>query len=162
MSAKIVDPQKEYENALAAYHAHMESRKSHQTALLEVSGRFTQWMLTVSGGALALTITYVEKMTPTLANGSGWLMASWITLSASVLCTLFSLHMSARATLNAIKHEDSWYLSRLKNPDEVFASPINSCSEHTGWLSVVALITFALGMIFFCLFTWYCPPHLKS
>lgn len=148
---------KRHENALACYSVHLEHRKEMTAALLEVSGRYTQWSLTLSGGALALTITYIENIKPLIERHHWILLTSWFALAASIMCSLISLHCSVRATEEAIVNNDRSYINREKNPDALFAMPVNTFGEWTSYLSHGALLTFAFGIFSFCIFVFLCP-----
>jgi hypothetical protein len=152
------DNKPSYEEQLVRYNAHLEERKPLEEALLEVSGRFTQWSLTLSGGALALSITYVEKLTPALAAGRWLLITSWSCLSLSIITNLFSLFLSQKAILKAIDMSVRRLVIWRKDPIATYAQEVNKQSTWTLHLAVASLIFFTLGVIFMCLFVYLSPP----
>lgn len=150
-----------YEEQWARYAAHMEYRKRLEEALLEVTGRFTQWSLTLSGGALALSLTYVEKLNPAM-DMKGLLIGSWVFLAASIVSNLFSLHCSSKATHEAIELSDRQLQNWRKDHTAVFANAVNTSSEWTTRISMASLISFAAGISLFCLFVYFCPPSVRT
>ncbi len=151
-----------YEEQCARYAAHMDYRTRLEDALVEVSGRFTQWSLTLSGGALALSLTYVEKLNPSMNANRHLLIGSWLLLAISIVSNLFSLHCSTKATHKAIEISDQQLENWRKDHKSVFANAVNASSEWTTWLSMASLISFAVGIGFFCLFVFLCPPHVRT
>ena len=156
------DQQRAYEEDLARYKACIEERKMLHEALVKVSERFTQWSLTLSGGALALSITYVEKLSPAINSNCGLLIGSWVLLATSIVSNLFSLHCSCKATLKAIELSDQQLINWRKDPKAVFATAVNSSSEWTARLSMASLLSFAGGISLFCLFVYLCPPSVRA
>jgi hypothetical protein len=61
----VSDPQEqEYEYRKQRYEAYSKEREGLRAAALEVSGRYDKWMLFLAGGALALSVTFIEKIAP--------------------------------------------------------------------------------------------------
>lgn len=151
-----------YEEQRARYDAHIDHRKRLEEALIEVSGRFTQWSLTLSGGALGLSITYVEKLTPALNSSRGLLIGAWALLAVSIVSNLFSLHCSGKATHKAIELSDQQLQNWRKDHTSVFADAVNTSSVWTAWLSMASLVSFSAGITLFCLFVYFCPPSART
>lgn len=147
-----------HEEELARYNAHLEERKPLEEALLEVSGRFTQWSLTLSGGTFALSITYVEKLTPTMTDGRWILITSWSFLAFSILTNLFGLFLSQKAIHKAIDMSVRRLINWRNNPDAIYAKEVNQPSNWTLAMAIASLVSFTLGVIFMCLFVYWSPP----
>jgi Ca2+/H+ antiporter len=145
--------------ALARYKVHLEHRKMLHDAYLEVTGRYSRAILTLSGGALALSMTYVEKLQTNLSgHGKGFLIASWITLGSSLAMALLALYLSGRATQTAIENNDKEYVSREKTPDVATAAIHNGFSAWTQHFSWIALLLFLIGIILISIFVGISPP----
>ncbi len=64
-------------------------------------------ILTLSSGALAISLVFVHNVAPKHPSGTAWLVAAWILFAVSVLVTLVS-YKASRATLGAeIKRIDT-------------------------------------------------------
>jgi len=88
--------------------AYLEARKQYDDAELEVSGRYDTWILTLAGGALGLSITFLEKIAPhPQIDTLCWLKWSWVALIVSLLAALTSLVTSQSAIRENRKELDS-------------------------------------------------------
>ena len=142
-----------HQDALKAHDAYLDHRNTLQSASLEIAGRFSQWMLTLSGGALGLSITFIEKLKPLILESSRyWLIISWIAFAASLLACLFSLYSSYTATQKAIIHHDDMYQAKRNNPDDLIAEPVNCAGNLTDFLSYASMTLFAVGILALCVF----------
>ena len=79
-----------------------------RSRLIELSNRsieqFDKGILTISTGALALSITFVKNLIPNPINNTKiFLILTWIFLGSSMLITLFSFLLSHQAFIKAIK-----------------------------------------------------------
>ena len=146
-----------------AYQSFLGHRSSLDAAALEISGRFTQWMLTLSGGALALSITFVDKIHPQFGPSSHkCLILSWIFFAFTLITSLSSLYSSYRATTRAIGIHDIMYQARLKDPNATLAQPINTPGYWTDVFTILSIVGFAFGILFFCIFAYTSPPPPPS
>jgi hypothetical protein len=144
---------------LQEYQGFLDHRKTLDAAALEISGRFTQWMLTLSGGALALSITFVEKLRPVMGDaGRCALLTSWICFGLALVASLISLYTSYCATKKAIKHHDDIYRARQSDPNTPIAQPVNTPGNFTDYLSWASIGLFTIGIIAFCVFAVCSPP----
>lgn len=65
------DPQYEYQKTL--HSAYKELRSEADQIALEIGGRYEKMLSLVAGGALAVSITFIEKIAPTPVPGPvGW------------------------------------------------------------------------------------------
>lgn len=46
------------------YEAYSKEREVLRSASLQLGGRYDQWLLTLAGGALALSLVFIEKVAP--------------------------------------------------------------------------------------------------
>jgi hypothetical protein len=104
----------EYEYRKQRYETYTKERDALRKDSLEVSGRYDRAILALAGGALALSITFLEKIAP---NPAAWtffiLAASWISLIASVLLELYALASSQTVTNEQIRVGDEEYRQYL-------------------------------------------------
>jgi len=124
--------------------AYLAYRQSLDNAEVEVSGRYDKWILTLSGGALGLTITFLEKIAPIPKTETVWLLTfSWIIFVVSILSALISLLTSQSA------------IREVRNClDEGKDLKSSKCfSIITNILNWASALLFVLGAVCFCLFT---------
>ena len=149
----------DFENELARYTSHMEHRKKLVDAELEMAGRFTNASLTLAGGALALTITYVEKLHPhPIGSALSWLGVTWFFLAMSLTASLVALLFSLNATHVAIQHSDKLYNCWLRERTTTFAAPANQFSAWTHYCNYLSVGGFLFGIIAFFVFVSQSPP----
>jgi hypothetical protein len=87
-----------------AYEIYIKERDTLRSESLELSGRYDQATIALAGGALALSLTFIEKIAPhprldTLIV----LVLAWACLIGSVLCQLFALVGSQTAVNRKIR-----------------------------------------------------------
>ena len=101
--------------------AYYKIRQSYDEAELEASGRYDKWILTLSGGALGLSITFIEKLAknPT-PETLFWPKLSWGCLVISLLAALLSLVTSQSAIRENRKKLDLAY-SEKRDPNLSFS-----------------------------------------
>jgi hypothetical protein len=61
------DPQYEYQKQ--RYDSYVKERETLNHSSLEISGRYDKSVLFLSGGALALSVTFIEKLPPRRWHG---------------------------------------------------------------------------------------------
>lgn len=105
-----------------AYELYLADRTRLATAKLESAKSYDQTILTLSGGAVALSITFLEKLVhrPSVV----WLLyVSWLCFGVAMLCTLYSLLASQRATHEEIRKLDQNYQALVGVDREETATP---------------------------------------
>ena len=80
-------------------HADYNARSSRLDELaFKTSERYDQWVLTLSGGALAISLTFLEKIAPQPAPMTLWLLGlSWLSFIGAILAGFFAIHYSREA-----------------------------------------------------------------
>ena len=130
---------------------YLSIRKAYDDAELEVSGRYDKWLLTLSGGALGLSITFIEKISKNPTKDTFiWLLISWGFLVCSLLFTLLSLITSQSAIRENRKELESVYYE--ENTEE-HSSP-KWFTRLTNLLNWSSLFLFILGVAFLCIFSF--------
>jgi hypothetical protein len=127
------------------------TRQSYDKAELEVSGRYDNWILTLSGGALGLSITFIDKIAknPTI-DTLLWLKLSWGCLILSLLTALASLVTSQSAIRENRKELDQANIGK-RAPRLRFPKWFTWITNGLNW---AALVLFILGTIFLCFFSF--------
>jgi heme exporter protein D len=112
--------------------AHQKSSESYDKALM-----------TLAGGALALSITFLHDIAPKPVH-KGWLAWSWALLALSLLLTVASFLLSQKAILREIAKRDAHD-----------ASPANRWTRGTTTLNVLSGLLFILGVSCLVRFAFY-------
>lgn len=110
------DPQYEYQKTLHA--AYQAQRVEADKVALEIGGRYEKLLTLITGGALVVSLTFIEKIAPTPAPESRWIaLISWACLGLSVIACLIAISQSQNAQQKKIENLDSEILQRLY-PDD--------------------------------------------
>jgi hypothetical protein len=157
--------QREYEKEL--YRAYVEEKRDRDKAALEVTARYTQWVLTLSAGALAVSLAFLEKIVP---EPAAWtlplLLFAWVALVAALLGGFLAVHYSCEATMHARELVDFEYHTERRKKDPTQPEPkyverenpwnpkTERCSELASW-SLVA------GVLLLCIFA-FCNVAWKT
>ena len=130
---------------------YLSTRKSYDEAELEVSGRYDKWILTLSGGALGLSITFIEKIakSPT-PDTLVWLKISWVCLVLSLLTGLLSL-VTSQSAIRENRNELDLAHSERRAPRLIFSRCFTYVTNGLNWGS---LFLFILGVAFLCVFSF--------
>jgi len=129
----------------------LNTRNSYNEAELEVSGRYDKYILTLSGGALGLSITFIEKIASNPTSDTLiWLKLSWGCLVVSLLAALLSLVTSQSAIRENREELDSAH-SENRAPRLSFPRWFTYVTNALNW---GALLLFILGVVFLCVFSF--------
>ncbi len=113
----------------------------HQASL-----NYDKAILTLSGGALALSLTFLDYLVPTpIANSKVWLLLSWGLFSLSLTSILISYLFSMESLRKTIKQIDQ---KRI-----YIDSPGGWQKNVTECLRYLASISFLLAVVSFLWFT---------
>jgi len=141
------------------YDIYRDERKTLWDAENQAAKSFGQWMITVAGGALALSMTMVkEVISPRTPITASWLLVcSWVLFAATVACTLSGMLVSQRGFE---KYRDDL--------DKAFGNtapdPLPRAIELQGkrregiwiqWLNRASIGLFFVGLLALCIFAWY-------
>lgn len=141
------------------YASYTAERKDINETALKISERFDKNILIVGGGALAVSLTFLEKIAPNPSIGYLWILGvSWFFLVVSILTHLMALAYGQRAIRRQMEILDNDYSRYLSSPtpeEEVRkrTAHINTFSMMTGLFSEVSLWTVVVGVFLLCLFS---------
>jgi hypothetical protein len=96
------------EKLFKAYELYLLERTRLTTAKQEASKSYDRTILTFSGGAIALSITFLEKIAPQ-PDAKGLLYTSWSLLAVAMMSTLYSLLATQRACEQEISDLEKRY-----------------------------------------------------
>jgi hypothetical protein len=105
-------------------------------------------VMTLSGGALALSFTFLKDVHVASQNliFRDWLVASWVSWALSIGCILASFFTSTLALRRAIHQNDA---------NELMKETVGGKAAYvTQWLNVIAGVLFLIGLfsqiVFIC------------
>jgi len=128
------------------YSTYLDERKSLITTELDVSSRFDKSVLTLSGGSLFLSMTFVKEIAKT-PNLTCMLLLAWLLFALAICLMLVSLLTSQSALRRQRKILDD----NLATP-EASATHRNQLGVVTHWLNVSSIIAFIVGVVCLSLF----------
>jgi hypothetical protein len=154
-----VDPG--YEYAKSRYEGYLRDRQAYLKESLEISDRFDKAILALSGGSLALSLTFIEKIAPSPLDWSLWfLFVAWLLLTFSVLFGIYALAASQMAIQREIAHLDQSYREFLEayKTGDVLTIPNslpygNRAVGITQSLNILSLICLGFGILLLCVFS---------
>lgn len=165
------------ENLFKAYELYLLERTRLTSAKQEAAKSYDRTILTFSGGAIALSITFLEKIAPH-ADAKGLLYTSWSLLAVAMMSTLYSLLATQRACEQQISDLEKRYeeIVGVSNEEEksapaasdltifgvswrwlrkfaaMFRDRVVSFATVVAWLNRLAGFFFFAGVLFFAWF----------
>ena len=136
---------------------YLEERKLLVEAEREQSRSFDKAMLTLSVGALALSLIYMRDFAKT-PSWSALLYGAWITFGISLLATSWSFLISQSALRKQRKMLDE----RHRGRPEVGIQTKNRFASATNWLNWWSVIAFTAGVVLLALFAIVNFPNKDS
>ena len=126
------------------YEVYLSERKSLVKAVRDTAQQFDKAILTLSAGAFAISITFINKIA---LNPEPWtikvLVASWLSLIVSMVSTLVSFVTSQKACYRQIEIME----------DKTGKSDENKPRVWTDRLNILSITTFIIGIVMLALFS---------
>jgi hypothetical protein len=73
---------------------YLETRKGYNVAEAKAEEGYDKWLLTLSGGALGLSMTFLKEISQHgVVEHRGSLIVAWILLAASIVCILANMRI---------------------------------------------------------------------
>ena len=164
------DPQQEYRKQ--RYEAYVKERDALRGESLEISGRYDKSVLFLAGGALALSVTFIEKIAPHPFPWSfGILLIAWIFLILSVMLELHALATSQNALHQQIALLDTEYDAFVAaesakgaawNEADQPSEPENKATSRTRLLNLWSLRFLGAGIALVCVFSAINLPYAQQ
>ena len=132
------------------YKAYLDQRQALIDIEVDASNRLDRGIITLSGGALGLSLTFIEKIAPNPSQSTIWLLGlSWFSLLATLLISLTS-HLTSQSAMRRQRDILALELDDDTLPED---AKKNSMSGITNGLNILAMVFFSLGVVFLCTFT---------
>jgi hypothetical protein len=136
--------------------AFIEERKTLLETAEKASDQYAKAILTLAGGSLALSITFIKEIAPSPGEHSLVVLAlAWISFALSMLVTATYFLLGQFAYIHQIDLSQEVLLSEtpVSNPQS------NRYSPWMKWLQIAGLLFFALGLT---LTVAFASANLKS
>ena len=131
------------DDARARWDAFIEERKTLFQTAKEASDQYSKAILTLAGGSLALSITFIKEIAPSPTERSLlFLVIAWIVYAVSMLATTTSFLLGQFAYLRQIEISQASLLDSSGTSVEVS----NKYSPWMKGLDVAGLMLFAAGL----------------
>jgi len=142
------------------YTQYVAQRVKLDAASLEAAGRYDRAVLAISSGALALSVTFIEKIAATPQQWTLFILVpGWLLLLVTIILHLFSLASSQNATSEQIRILDQQYSTYFSAADvaqavrDGWTEPINLYATRTKKLNIYSQITLFLGIVLILTFS---------
>lgn len=126
-----------------------EDLKKYRDSLMqfdhEASLNFDKTVMSLSGGALGLTITFIKDIVPNPVDGTKiFLLVSWIALATSLTFILFSYLTSMMSLRKAMEQVDT---------KKIYEERVGgNATVITEWLRNLSSLGFLVGLISFIVY----------
>jgi hypothetical protein len=141
------------------YKAHVARRNSLNDLAFKTSERYDQWVLTLSGGALAISLTFIEKIAPDPARSTLILLGlSWLAYICAVLAGFAAIFFSREAIYKQLEIDDAVYEQFRKTSTEdklegeVLCEAVNLHIRTLKILNRTSISCLILGTLLMCCF----------
>ncbi|MBW2663078.1 MAG: hypothetical protein JRD93_14060 [Deltaproteobacteria bacterium] len=142
------------------YKEYTAQRNKLDDASLEAAGRYDRTVLTISTGALALSVTFIDKIASTPQYWTLFLLVpGWLFLLAAVIYQLLALSASHEATREQIEILDkqySYYFSANEPAEAVrsgWEEPKNRYNSRVNFYNFVARVVLISGIVLILAFS---------
>jgi hypothetical protein len=137
------------------YQAYIEQRENLNKSEYSVSEKYDHWLLTLSSGSLAISLTFIKNIVPNPdKNTILFLIVSWLLLIISILTSLYSL-LTSQAAIRRARDilDESYYQDNESSQNQNIDKPENPSARTTNVLNWISMFAFTVGIIFLCTFS---------
>ncbi|MDP0496013.1 MAG: hypothetical protein Q7Q73_07360 [Verrucomicrobiota bacterium JB024] len=133
------------------YNHYSEEFKITEQQMLAQGTKLSQTIITLSGGALALSVTFLEKIAAEPAPYTlPFLGGSWLLLCLSLLSILLAIASSHQA----MDFHLDYLIDCLNDPEKEHERPENPHNSRTFVMKRISLWACVLGVIFLATFAF--------
>ncbi|NMW22663.1 MAG: hypothetical protein HKK67_13795 [Chlorobiaceae bacterium] len=136
-----------------------EYRNNLLTSLKEQQGNYDKSVITLSGGALGISLTFLKEIGLQKGINQGkFLLFAWVCWGLSISCALFSYYSSALAFRKAVKQTDrgiiytnkgKMYTKRRGGIFQILTDILNAFSGLLFFVGVILIVLFTYNNIKF-------------
>lgn len=135
------------------HQAYLEHRRVLTDIESQQQRSFDKAILSVSSGALGLSLLFSEKIAAIPVH-SCWLYAAWIALCLAIVSTTVSFLLSVEATSKQRDLFDRWYLHGAEGEE-----PSSQLTAWVGGLNWTSLVFACVGVLFL---TWFAVVNFEQ
>lgn len=142
------------------YDTYLRQRELLDANLMALSDRYSKTLITLAGGALGITITFLEKIA---VHRTIELLAvlglGWLTLLVCIVIELFVIHYGQEALIVSICDNERAYQNYLNSldgksePVPLETALAQSLGRRIERLSLVGLWSLVVGLVLLCVFS---------
>lgn len=135
------------------YKVYLEERKLLIDAEKESTRSLDKAILTLSAGALGLSLTFIRQIVPIIKEGTFFLLIlAWGLFCVSILSTLFSFLTSQQAFARQREILDTTY-PEWKKCKPIPSDQKNRPAKCTNVLNIAGIVSFMFGVVCLAIFT---------
>lgn len=148
----------DYERREQLYRHYEAQRDEAQRTALEISGRAARLTMTISGGALVLSITFLNNITQGNYPQWPWILAiSWGALALSVILLTWCQMRSQES----MEYEVEYFNRKMGDPDEEYEGETNPHNKAVRWMRKSSLHLSFLGIVMLGMFAFVNVIHAE-
>lgn len=139
------------------YQTYLEERKILLGHKQDHSNNLDKAILTLSAGALGLSLTFLDKINPHNSQCLKlMLLFSWIGFTLSILLTLISFVTSEKAYDRQIEINDKYYEDERKEPEK------NELNVFVDSIRIASIASFMVGTALLLIYTFISMNYQKE
>lgn len=160
--------EEEYQYHKTLHEAYVVQRNEADRFALEIGARYEKLLSLVAGGALVISLTFIEKIAPAPIPYTRWvILPGWILLAVGVMSSLVAIFQSQNAIQKKIENLDTEITKELDPTNEELQSIDSSSNPHADKVKIangISLYSTLLGLLFLILFAFLNFPkeHPKN
>lgn len=161
------DRKEKYEHQKALHAAYVAQHVKCDNFALEIGARYEKMLSLISGGALLVSLTFIEKIAPSPVPWSRWLaLAAWVLLASAITASLVALYHSQNAVRKKMGNLDIEIQKALRPDDKELQekdathNPYTEKVTRANWTSLSCTVAGIVAVILFAFFNF--PPPTKS
>lgn len=136
--------------AKTIYERYLDARTDYLARERAAYEKTDQVLLAGAAGALALSVTFIEKIASTPLAATMWMLgSSWLSLLASLGAALVSYELRSQTFALARRT-----LDKAQDPDKMNMKLVDRCNGVLLGLKAVSLVTLLIGVVLLVLFAY--------
>tara|TARA_B110000008_G_scaffold249865_1_gene262843 strand:+ start:146 stop:763 length:618 start_codon:yes stop_codon:yes gene_type:complete len=148
----------DYQYQQQLYKEYVEQRNEANRFALEVGARYEKLLSLVAGGALVVSLTFIEKIAPHPSEYTKWvILTSWTLLGIGIISSLIAIYQSQNALQKKIENLDTEISQKLNPKNEELQKIDATSNPHADSVRTAnkwSLYTTFGGMLFLILFAF--------
>lgn len=114
-----MEEEEDYQYQQQLYKEYVDQRNEANRFAMEVGARYEKLLSLVAGGALVVSLTFIEKIAPHPSEYTKWvILAAWILLGVGIISSLIAIYQSQNALQKKIENLDTEISQKLNPTDE--------------------------------------------